>query len=277
MHLPDKSKQSRLQAELSRIREKYGLDADDSMILELANAEREIAECETCTGEPCKKSHNQYFRRVIKHDEQFGYVVFVKMCEFGKKHFLRSDSKSCEIPPQYAGKTFNDYKPSRDNERALKMARWFVEKKPPKSLYFHGECGTGKTFLASLIAQEFILDGKRVEFGDVPTLLDRIKQTFNTDKNAQDVVDRYCDCDLLVLDDIGAGQVTEWNIGILYQIINRRYNAGKPLIVTSNFDLDVLESRLAIKYTNSAKRITSRLCEMCMQAFLGMNDRRKQS
>lgn len=228
----------------------------------------ELKECEGCTGFPtCRKSKNQYF--VPKGAEGYGY------CKVGQARQLRPLFKRACLPAKYTGKTFDDYLDFGDNRDAIKIAQWFTKKKPDKSLYIYGACGTGKTFLASIIAQEYLQEFKQVIFGDVPTLLDEIKRTFDGRGDAGEIVDRYCECDLLILDDLGAGQVTEWNIGQLYQIINYRYTADKPLVVTSNFDLDGLEKRLTVRDNFSAKRITSRLSEICIQAFLGTKDRRK--
>ena len=109
-------------------------------------------------------------------------------------------------------------------------------------------------------------------------LLSELKRTFNDPaKSTEGLLDRYCQCTLLVMDDIGAGQTTEWNVGIVYQIINARYNNELPTIITSNYDLDNLGRRLSSSGdTYSAQRIVSRLSQMCALGFLGTVDRRRQ-
>lgn len=179
-----------------------------------------------------------------------------------------------QIPHRYLGKTFADYEVTADNVKAVKLAKWFLTK-GERGLYLYGGYGTGKTFLASLIVQEWKRAGRGVLFGDVPGLLDRIKATFDDSaERYQDVLDRYCKCELLVLDDLGAGYLTAWNVGQLYQIINARYNDGRPIIATSNYDLKGLAAAFGAIDKVSAQRITSRLHEMCAQGFLGIKDRR---
>lgn len=261
--------------EKSRLHQQYKLTAlSDRDIDKILNAEEENSVCENCTGEPCCKTSNCYYRPVICVE---GGRVWVPMtyCQYGERQLLKRECSKAQIPESFVGKTFVDYDITSANSEAVSIAKWYTTEKPAKSLYLYGNTGTGKTLLAIVIAQEFILAYKQVIFGDMPTLLDDIKQTFNGKGSAREIVDRYCDCDLLILDDLGAGQATEWNIGILYQIINRRYNSGKRMIITSNFDLAGLEERLASKDRFSAKRIISRLSEMCIQAFLGTTDRRK--
>ena len=116
-----------------------------------------------------------------------------------------------------------------------------------------------------------------VVFGDVPLLLSELKRTFNNAAlSTESLLDRYCQSRLLVLDDIGAGQATEWNVGIVYQIINARYNSELPTIITSNYDLNNLGQRFASGDDYSAQRIVSRLSEMCVLGFLGTKDRRRE-
>lgn len=228
----------------------------------LRKKKEKSAECENCGG-VCRKVDKYYLDGGI--------------CQYGVALLKRRACLKAKIPPRFIGKTFGDYQVTPDNERAVGLACQFVAEKPAQGLYLYGNCGTGKTYLASLIAQEF----QGVIFGDVPDLLSRLKATFD-DGGTEALINRYCRCNLLILDDIGTGKVTEWNVGVLYQVINERYNRNLPLIVTSNYDLDDLRERLTVKDKNgniidafTAKRIISRLSEMCIQAFLGLKDRRK--
>ena len=221
----------------------------------------QIIDCQNCNGN-CPKPDKYY------HDGG--------ICQYGIALLKRRACLRAHIPPRFIGKTFSDYQVTSDNAEAVKIAKWYTATKPAKSLYLYGECGTGKTYLASLIAQEF----QGVIFGDVPDLLSRLKETFDNG-GTEALLKRYTTCPLLILDDLGTGKVTDWHVGTLYQIINARYNADKPLIVTSNYDFDDLRDHLTVKDKNgvtdkfTAKRIISRLSEMTIQAFLGTDDRRK--
>lgn len=235
--------------------------------LKIRNAQAELKACEKCTGE-CVKTSSRYWQPVIE-GEHVAYVL----CEYGQRRRLRHECGRAQIPLRYASLSFGDYAETPDNSEALKMARWYIAERPKCSLYYWGGCGTGKTFLASLIAKEFLNEFKRVIFGDVPSLLEELKRTFD-DGGTRELFNRYVESELLVMDDLGAGQLSDWSLDVLYRLINERYNTQKPLIITSNFSIDGLKKRLRDEY--QAARIVSRLKEMCYQGYLGTKDRRQK-
>ena len=135
-----------------------------------------------------------------------------------------------------------------------------------ESAFIYGKVGTGKTLLAAqMMLQEmenqFLQKPDAVygfEFINFSDMLYQIRATFNNGKeNAEEKLDRYRNCGLLVIDDFGASRMTDWVIEIVYQIINARYeNLGKT-IITSNESLEELEANLG------DQRITSRINRMC--------------
>ena len=261
-------------------RGRYGLNQlSNSEVRDIERAERQLAECRNCNGQSCcRTSGNKYWQPVIRAIDG-SLDVAQSRCKVGRqKDFIRK-FREMKIPALYEDKTFEDYEETRDNREGVAMALWYVTEKPSANLYLYGGCGTGKTFLASLIAKEFIKDSQTVIFGDVPQLLDEIKASFDTRarRSSQDVLQYYNECDMLIMDDLGAGYMTGWSVGILYQIINGRLNAGKRLIVTSNFALNDLYQRLSSCRDGdaySAKRICSRLSTF-ERAYFGNRDRRQ--
>lgn len=133
-------------------------------------------------------------------------------------------------------------------------------------LYIEGTFGTGKTHLAAAIAIQLMEQGHGVIFKTSDDLLRDIKATFDENGNEeQKVLDRLKHCELLVIDDIGKEQATDWSTAQLYAIINDRYESQRPVIITTNFnenDLIAVESPKGVG-THRIKAILSRLHEMC--------------
>ena len=137
----------------------------------------------------------------------------------------------------------------------------FIEK---ESLYLFGKVGTGKTIKASVIflqnqEENYITNcNKTYEFISIPNLLMMIKDSFDCDEiRESDIIKKYSEVDILVLDDFGIEKTTDWSLQILYLIINYRYEYLKQTIITSNISLEQLAKKLG------DERIPSRLKQMC--------------
>ena len=133
-------------------------------------------------------------------------------------------------------------------------------------LYIEGTFGTGKTHLAAAIAIQLMEQGHNVIFKTADDLLRDIKATFDdTGQEEKKVIDRLKTCELLVIDDIGKEQATDWSTAQLYAIINDRYECQRPLIITTNFnenDLVAVESPKGVG-EHRIRAILSRLHEAC--------------
>lgn len=258
---------------------KYGLsDLEMWQVRQITEAERQLKVCGECDG--TKRCPYGYTKPAIEKLVA-GYGVPYEVCRYGLLKRLERAFVNGQLPRRYFGKTFSDYEITEQNREAVGVAKWFLMKPADSNtqgvgIYYHGMTGSGKTFLAALIAKTYINQLKSVIFGDVPSLLERVKKTFDNPRQEQpDVLGQYQRCDLLVLDDLGVGKITEWNVGVIYQLVNERYNQNRPVIVTSNYDLEELQKRLSTGDEWSAQRIISRLREICIVKNLGQTDRRR--
>ncbi|MBQ3444228.1 MAG: ATP-binding protein, partial [Selenomonadaceae bacterium] len=246
---------------------RYGLDAarDRLQIDALIKAGQRLADCAGCNGIDCRHDVNPIETVSISDTGQISWVP----C---RVEAMRRIAKI--LPKKFAAKTFDDYEITADNSRAVGMAHWFIDRGDGHSLYLHGGFGAGKTFLATLIAKEFISRGKYVVFGSVPKLMNEIQQTFKDPSvTSQSVLRRFINCDLLILDDIGAN-ASKWTVQILCQIIDGRTNDERPMLLTANYTLKGLHELFAHEDAYNAGRINSRLQGCCYVAYLGARDRR---
>jgi DNA replication protein DnaC len=109
-----------------------------------------------------------------------------------------------------------------------------------------GGYGCGKTHLAASIANHLIERGHPVLFVVVPDLLDHLRATFSpTSPVSYDQrFDEVRNAPVLILDDLGTQSSTPWAQEKLFQILNHRYNARLPTVITSNHSLEEIDLRL---------------------------------
>jgi DNA replication protein DnaC len=150
--------------------------------------------------------------------------------------FDNFDHKRLELPAE-----------QRQNLRqAYNLAVEFA-RSPEGWLIFQGVNGCGKTHLAAAIANHRLAQGKPVLFVVVPDLLDHLRSTFSPDSKIS--YDEFSEglkgTPLLILDDFGEQSATPWAQEKLYQLINYRYNARLPMVVTTCLSLDEIETRIS--------------------------------
>ena len=121
----------------------------------------------------------------------------------------------------------------------------------------------------------------------MPRLLNLIRDEIGTENSLLDLLDKLSGVDLLHIDDLGAQHTTPWRLEQLYSIVDARYQAGRPIVATTNLmpsalaeqmgrqilttvteDRDGQKSEERREVSNDAsevvgQRIVSRLVEMC--------------
>jgi DNA replication protein DnaC len=141
-------------------------------------------------------------------------------------------------------------------EQAFKLALDFA-KAPEGWLVFMGVTGCGKTHLAAAIVNYRYQAGKSALFVVVPEFLDHLRSTFNPESKVSydELFESVKTAPLLILDDFGEQATTPWAKEKLYQVVNYRYNAQLPTVITTHYSLEEI-----FKEINSS--ISSRLVDM---------------
>lgn len=122
-------------------------------------------------------------------------------------------------------------------------------------MFIFGEKGTGKSFGAACLANSLIDQGERVLMS---TFANIERMIFDShDKNA--TIAEIMSYDFLIIDDFGAERDTEYQREMLFTVIDERYKANKPLILTSNINYQELTQGL----NSSVGRVYDRVIEMC--------------
>ena len=140
-------------------------------------------------------------------------------------------------------------------ERNLKLAKAYADNFASRrgNLLLIGTTGTGKTHISTAIAKAIISQGFDILYDSVQNIVnDFERDKFKSGYNAEQTSDKYNECDLLIIDDLGAEFVTQFSISALYNLINTRQNKGLSTIISTNLSA----GELAGKYEG---RIYSRI------------------
>lgn len=90
-----------------------------------------------------------------------------------------------------------------------------------------------------------------VYYANVPELMNSLKQAFKDDSLSRSISTRMKESDIVIFDDIGAENSTDWAKEQLYQYINYRYSNNLTCLFTSNLKLSQLEQRIADRINGS--------------------------
>ncbi len=150
-----------------------------------------------------------------------------------------------------------------DLQYAFEAAREYAQA-PEGWLLFTGGYGCGKTHLAAAIAnyQHQAAGSRAALFVVVPDLLDHLRATFSPQSSVSydKRFDEIRNAPLLVLDDLGTESATAWAREKLYQLLNYRFNARLPTVITMAMTLDELantDPRLAARIASGQCRIVA--------------------
>ena len=188
----------------------------------------------------------------------------------------------CRIPPRYEHCLLHDFVPGTPSQRAAKeRAERYVAGYPflgadeGLGLLLTGGNGVGKTHLAVAILRELVQrKNARGQFWDFHELIREIKNSYDNETKTTElqVLEPVVEADVLVLDDLGAWKMTDWMNDTLSYILNSRYTARRPTILTTNYqDADIEKVRTADPLVRReylveriGQRLRSRLMEMCV-------------
>ena len=172
--------------------------------------------------------------------------------------------------------SFDSFRKTNDNAYNLKLclryANHFDEMLAKnQGLLFYGGVGTGKTFAAACIANHLLNQRVPVIMTSFVKLLETM-QGFSEDDSA--LIARLNRAKLLIIDDLGAERSTDYALEKVYDIVDSRYRAKLPIILTTNLSMTELKESTDIRYT----RIYDRIFEMCYpMQFKGQSWRKAEA
>lgn len=150
-------------------------------------------------------------------------------------------------------KNNDNVKSPRENmEEIIKGIMYFIETfgSNKDNLLFYGNSGTGKTFLTHCIAKELLDRGHLVIYRTAEDLIKNLRETKL--QNNYELEELLINCDLLIIDDLGTEQISNFTKTELFNLLNKRILKNKKMVISTNYTLELLSQTYS-------ERITSRL------------------
>ncbi len=221
----------------------------------------------------------------VKYEcEKCGDTGFIgtKMCECMRRELILAGYESSGIGGLIRTQSFEsfnlDYYKRTPSELAnmqmvFDTCKTYVERfsgENGESLLFCGTTGLGKTHLSTSIAKGLVERGFDVVYDSAQNIIsdfefERFGRGYgdNTDSRT----DKYFECDLLIIDDLGTEISNQFTVSCLYNIINTRINHSKSTLISTNLTQEEIRERYG-------DRITSRLFgDFMAMRFMGKDIR----
>lgn len=253
-----------------------------SLIMDSA---KEIKNCKNCKNIlECRNAVNGhvYYPSVLNDEIVFSYIP----CKYKKK--LDKDTEyqnniiMIDMPREILNASMkNIYTDDKNRIEAIKWLTTFIKKceagTKTKGLYLTGNFGCGKTYLISAMFNELAKKGVKSVTVYYPEFLRELKGRFGEDYN--EVFNKVRKAPLLLLDDIGAETVTNWNRDeILGSLLQYRMQEGLPTFFTSNNTIKELEEHLIGSDSEGrvkSRRIIERIKYLTDEIIMVAENRRK--
>lgn len=189
----------------------------------------------------------------------------INMCSCMKKALVKEAYNSSGLGKVLNTQTFKNfdlsYYPEEDRvqmqsvfEKSKQYVSDFGKCGKESNLLFIGTTGLGKTHITTAIAKGIIDKGYDVVYDSAQNIIRAFEmERFEKSEAAVVETERYFECDLLIIDDLGTEFKNSFTQSCLYNLLNTRINVGKCMIISTNIDTT---SKLLEAYDD---RITSRL------------------
>lgn len=198
-----------------------------------------------------------------------------------KFYYSKSDFKNMLVKNNFDNFNFQLYSsaksegnptsPRKNIEKIASIAWKYIENfsNSNENLLFYGSAGTGKTFLSNCISRELIDRGFLVIYRTSESLIQDLRDIrFNNNEELKDIL---MNCDLLVIDDLGSEQITDFSKTELFNLLNKKLLKQNKMLVSTNYDLEEILKCYS-------ERISSRLLgEFTLYKFFGEDIRIKQN
>ena len=246
----------------------------------------EVAKAERCHCiQTCPLCNDSGFMRT-KTDT--GTVL--KRCTCTQMTQLLKRYEQAQIPGRMAQKELANFNFADVSTNVVRtVSPYLANYKPGEmnpGLIFWGDVGRGKTHLMSAIVRQLILrHGVTARFVEFSHLLADLKSSFGRGGGSHELIEPLVKVDILAIDELGKGRNTEFEGTVLDELVSRRYNAGRTILATTNYEPGVSKGVATPDFTTGTRpalidrvgdRVYSRLLEMCNMVQMEGRDYRQK-
>ena len=203
-----------------------------------------------------------------------------KLCSCFREELIKENIRSSGIGNLIEKQSFDNFRLDIYKDEAIKKemthnlseAKKYADEfsRDSKNLLLIGTTGTGKTHLTTAIARTVIEKGFEVIYDSAQNVVaafeyDRFKSGYGQYEARGE---KYLECELLILDDLGTEFSNQFTVSCLYNLLNTRINKGLPTVISTNLGAGELLSRYE-------DRIYSRIIgqDTIILRFLGKDNR----
>lgn len=157
--------------------------------------------------------------------------------------YFREDQAAAGVPLRYADAKLSAIEQSANGNKVilefLAYAKQFQNTPPTSGLILLGPPGTGKTHLSCALVSSVVFRRKSARYVTAQGMIRAIRATWErgAEKSEGAVIEQHASPSLLVIDEVGVQVGSENERGLIFEVINRRYNALKPTILAGNCTL----------------------------------------
>ena len=203
----------------------------------------------------CQKEERERQEQRMKEEEQLLYVRRLKAAGIQERHLQDwTFASATDTPSVQMAKRYTE--------------NWKKVKAENLGLLLWGDVGTGKSFLAACIANALLEKGVPVLMTNFSKILNQMGAMYSDERYRY--IASFNRFSLLIIDDLGIERNTEYALEQVYAVVDERYKAGLPLIITTNLTISQLRNPEDVAHA----RIYSRILEMCTPVHVPGLDRR---
>jgi DNA replication protein DnaC len=188
------------------------------------------------TGRLCPDCERERAERLNKQIKE--------LAEQDRRQRIADNRKRAGIPIRFASCTFENYVAGSEKQRrALALALAFAEqfetvREAGGNLTFCGAPGCGKTHLACAIGNQLLDSGRTVIYTQAIEMVRAIRDTWrrDSDKSGTEVINRYRNTALLIVDEIGVQFGSDAERTHFFDVLDGRYREMRPSLIISNLN-----------------------------------------